>query len=223
MIRPNLVAYAEAFSWAVVHELEQATLRAKSGLFTEAVMRLGRATEASLYAVAKDRGLSVLNQKVQELAIIREQVRACEVELMRSPGIISVKKLAGLSKRIAEAIALLAHEESECLAREEEMARPNEQLLRDIKSSLSDGDSKRRVASIEPLLRSIQDVRNAGAHASLSGEKREIDQEGYEETCEKVNDFLSELFEIALGERARESYTRSDVSISVQRQCSDGA
>lgn len=212
MITEATVAKAAVFGGAIVHELQRANELKKAGLYTEATMRCGRAVEASLYAVAVEFGVSVVGKNIEELARLGDALRSAEVNVMRKKSSEEVRSLSNLSKGLSEAIARLAEDASARAGSENHIPRANEAILRDLVQAIGDASAKRRLEAKKELLREIQDARNVGAHAALTGDLREVDEAEFHRVIGLVNEFLGSLFDIALGERARRVFTTTVVA-----------
>jgi hypothetical protein len=206
MIAEETVSKFELFGPAIAHELQRANKLEEIGLYTEATMRLGRAIEASLYAVAREFGVSIVARSIEDLTKLRDALRSAEVNVMRKQSSEMVRSLSNLSKSLCEAIARLAEDTPRRAGKENDNPRPNEQILRDILHTLNEPTAKRLLEAKMEFLREIQDARNAGAHASLDGQLREVDKEKYHRVTGLVSELLGSLFDIALGERARKAF-----------------
>jgi hypothetical protein len=215
MIKEETVSKIAVFSKAAAYEAQRAKELEESGLYTEATMRLGRAVEASLYAAAAEFEVSVVAKSIEILANLGKSLRNAEINVMRKKSSEEVRSLSNLSKRLAEAIAQLAEDESARGGIDNDSPRPNEQIFRDIVQALSEPPAKRRLEAKNLLLREIQDARNAGAHASLAGHLREIDKTEFDRVTSLVNEFLGSLFEVVLGERARKIFA---TTVDAQRE-----
>jgi hypothetical protein len=107
----TLTTYAQRIDLTVVQELARAERLAARGFYTEAALRLGRVTEASLYTIAREFGLDLTNRSIEKLANLAATLRQNEVSIMRKRTADEVRQLSNVSKRLSEAIAHLAQDD----------------------------------------------------------------------------------------------------------------
>jgi hypothetical protein len=201
MIDLTLIKLAHAAGYtAVASELEKANERASGKLWTESVMRLGRATEAVLYAVAREYHID-LQLHIPELSDIQNSLQGVQVNILKKQSTVEVKKLADLSKQIASAIAVLM--ENDCSRKGCAGGRPrgNDSILNELIEVIEDPNSKRRLGANKTLLAKVMNERNLGAHASPSGEDRETDPSAFPELAKDFQDLIQTILEVAIGER----------------------
>jgi hypothetical protein len=200
MIRPEVQLLVKQAGYdAVAFELGEAQARSESGLYTEAVMRLGRATEATLYAVARKFGINLLLH-IPQLAALQKAVRGIEVSILKNREASEVKKLADISKQLSQAIATLMENESSREGTSGDRPRGNDSILAELIEALSDADAKRRLGRTKGLLTKIMTERNSGAHASPDGTRRETDPGKFPELAKDFQEFIEILIEAASGE-----------------------
>lgn len=206
MIDDEVINLADAAGYAAVaFELKEANKRAQKQLMTEAVMRLGRATEATLYAVAREYGVN-LQLHIPELAALQDSLRGIEAKILKSGDVSEVKKLAELSKQLSEAIAALMESEDSRGGASGDRVRGNDSILSELILAVDDPSSKRRLGQNKELLRSIMTQRNSGAHASLTGELRETDPSIFPGLAEEFLSFITAVLEVAIGERCHREF-----------------
>ena len=212
MIDSDLITYSERAGYgAVAIELQHAKQRASDKLWTEAVMRLGRATEATLYAVGREFGVK-LQLHIPQLSDLQTTLRGHEAKILkRSNTTDEVKKLANISKQLSQTIALLMESESYREGREGDHPRGNDSILNELIEAIEDVDSKKRLAGTKTQLQAIMGERNAGAHASPSGEVRETDPEIFPNLSTDFQQFIRTLIDVAIGERARRVLMQQDM------------
>lgn len=191
---------------AVAFELSEARRRKEDGLLTEAVMRLGRATEAALYAVARELKVD-LRLQIPQLASLQTALKGHEMRILKSRGTDDVKKLADLSKVLAQAIAALMEDVKGRRGESGERARGNDNILGELIEVVGEESSKRRLAQTKPLLQKIMKERNAGAHACPDGNRRETSAEVFPGLAEEFVEFIGTLLEVAIGERSRREFS----------------
>ena len=206
MIRSEIAVLARAAGYdAVAFELVEAEARVKGGLHTEAVMRLGRATEASLYAVAREFGVD-LRLHIPQLNKLHGALKGLEVRFLKNRETSEVKKLADVSRLLSQAIAVLMESEETRAGKPGERVRANDGILSDLIEAMGDAASKRRLSKTKPLLSKIMKERNAGAHASPDGARRETDPDGFPSLADDFGAFIQTLIEVAIGERCHREF-----------------
>ena len=199
----KLRVYAERIDSSVLRELDRAERLAERGFYTEAGLRLGRVIEASLYTIADELGLDLTNRSIEKLANLGDSLRQNEINIMRKRTVDEVRLLANISKRLSEAIALLAQNELVRQGELDERPRPNEQLFRELLIKIIDDTVRQRLETNKDLLRTIQNQRNVAAHAALDGSERELDKADYDNLLGEVRLFLAALLDCIISERAR--------------------
>lgn len=209
MISKNLIQLADAAGYdAISFELGKAKERADSQLFTEAVMRLGRATEATLYAVAREFDVD-LKLHIPALAALQESLIGAETMIMKSGGAAEVKLLANVSKKLSLAVADLMECENSRKGISGERVRGNARILNELILVVGDPSSRRRLKKNKELLNSVMNQRNSGAHACPIGSKREIDPGCFPKLAADFQDFIRAVIEVSIGERSRRLMTNS--------------
>lgn len=202
MIHNEVIELAAVAGYdAVAYELNEAKKRAEDQLTTEAVMRLGRATEATLYAVAREYEVN-LQLHIPELAALQDSLRGTEAKILKNGDVSEVRKLADLSKQLAEAIAALMENEDSREGASGDRVRGNDSILSELILVVDDPASKRRLGQNRELLRSIMTQRNSGAHASPTGELRETDPSVFAGLAKDFESFIRTLLEVAIGEQS---------------------
>jgi len=206
MIDQHLIEFADSAGYsAVSEELRRAEHLIQNSLFTEATMRLGRATEASLYAVSREFGIN-LQIRIPELSKIQNKISQLEAAILKKKTTAEVKKLSILSKELSEAIAELMENEDLRSGAEQDGSRGNDGIFKEIMASLDGESSKKRLGSKVELLRKIMDQRNNGAHACPFGSIREIEAQSMPSLLEDFQDFIRTLLDTSVGERARRAF-----------------
>ena len=204
MIQDDLILLAEAAGYeAVAKELREAKLRTDAVLLTEAILRLGRATEATLYAAAREFGVR-LHLHIPQLSDIQEKLRGFEAKILKkSRSTDEVKKLSDISKQLSHTIALLMESESFREGTVGDHVRGNDSILNELIESIDDSGSKRRLGKTKESLRKIMRERNSGAHASATGEQRETVPSVFPELASEFQDFIRTIIDVATGEKSR--------------------
>jgi hypothetical protein len=206
MIDQQLIEFAKSAGYNVVYEeLKRVNELIKNKLFTEATMRLGRATEATIYAVAREFGIN-LQLHIPELSNIQTQIRQFEASILKKKTTIEVKKLSNISKQLSDAIAELMENEDLRSGSEHAGSRGNDSIFKEIIFLIDDKPTQKRLGQKVELLRSIMDQRNNGAHACPLGNIREIDCRSMPSITENFQDFIQTLLEAAVGDRARRAF-----------------
>jgi len=177
---------------------------AADSYYTEAALRLGRATEATLYAVARELGMPLTNQTIKSLSKFKDMIDERIVRILKKGDFTEVKGLAQVVENLAETIAELASN-TQLLAGEDDHGntRPTEQILRALISLVDDSQTKRQLGMSAELLRSVQDNRNRSAHASTDGSRREFTEDEYLDYSKTVESFLILIFNLVVAQRAK--------------------
>jgi hypothetical protein len=211
MINQHLIEFADSAGYsAVSEELRRAEHLIQNSLFTEATMRLGRATEASLYAVSREFGRNLqIRIRIPSLSNIQNRISQFEAEILKKKTTAEVKQLSIISKELSEAIAELMEKEDLRSGAEQDGPRGNDRIFREIISSLDDKSARDRLKSKEQLLRKIMNQRNNGAHACPFGNIREIEVYSMPSLLEDFQDFIQTLLDASVGERARRAFAEA--------------
>lgn len=122
---------------------------------------------------------------------------------MKKRTLDEVRLLSNVAKTLSDSIARLAQDELLRGGALSEHPRPNEQLFRELMQKVADTNVRRRLEASKDLLRTIQEQRNAAAHAALDGSERELDEVDYEELAGETQLFLASLLDCIISERAR--------------------
>jgi hypothetical protein len=199
----NLREIAERIDLAVARELTRAEQLAEQGFYSEAGLRLGRAIEAGLYSIARELNIDLTNRTITTLANLTGSLRGAEINIMRKRTLDEVRLLSNVAKTLSDSIARLAQDEVLRGGALSEHPRPNEQLFRELVQKVADTNVRRRLEASKDLLRTIQEHRNAAAHAALDGSERELDEVDYEDLVEETDLFLASLLDCIISERAR--------------------
>ena len=203
MLCEDLIQKAQEAGFnAVAHELIEASKRSEAKLYTEAVLRLGRATEASLYAVAREFGIN-LQLHIPKLAELQNALRGVEANILKKRDATEVKKLADISKQLAQAIAILMEDSESRNGKSGDRVRGNDSILNEIIDVIDEPGSKRRLGMNKPLLDKIMGERNSGAHASPTGELRETDLDRFPELEGDFQEFIESIIDVAIGQMSR--------------------
>lgn len=203
MVSDEVIAFAEKAGYrAVAEELREAKSRAAACLYTEAVMRLGRATEATLYAAAREFEVS-LQLHIPQLANLQDKLRGLELRILTHQTTDKVKELSALSTQLCEAIIALLESEVSRKGSEGPRPRGNDSILKALTEAIDGKEAKRRLGMTNGALQSIMKRRNAGAHASLSGDAQETDPSEFPDLATEFQAFIKTVIEVAIGERAR--------------------
>jgi hypothetical protein len=203
MIRPEVQFLAEEAGYdAVAFELGEAKARSESGLYTEAVMRLGRATEATLYAVAREFGIQ-FDLQILKLRLLQNDLRGIESRILKTIDVIEVGALEKLANEdLPNVINQLKSDEMMRRGKSGDSPQGVNSILRDLIATIVDDSARRRLKAKNQLLSSVMKARNTGAHASLTGDRRETDPECFPQLASDFQDFIQALIEVAVGERA---------------------
>jgi len=216
MIELDLITYAEEAEYdAVAAELRHAQGRVSDKLWTEAVMRLGRATEATLYAAGREFGVK-LQLHIPQLSELQTKLRGLESKILkRSSSTDEVKKLADISKQLSQTIASLMESESFREGAEGDRPRGNDSILNELIEAIDDSGAKRRLGAVKGQLQKIMQERNAGAHASPSGDPRETDPAIFPDLAAEFQQFIRTVIEVAVGERSRKLLLQATLEATV--------
>jgi len=202
--------YAQAIHRDVAYELSRANDLATQGFYTEAVLRLGRAVECSLYNVARELEIDVTNRGVKALQALTDSIRGCEVNIIRKRNVNEVRALANTAKRIGEAIADLIADPDLREGELNDIPRANEQLFRELVQLVDNVPIGRRLRQHENLLRGIQKHRNRAAHAPVDGKLTEFTTDEYQELLQEIEQFLAAMASLVISERARKVWASGE-------------
>jgi hypothetical protein len=204
MIDESLIKLAdEAGCEALAIELRRADERARAGQFTEGVMRLGRATEAALYAAAREFHVKI-RLHIPQLSQLQAKLRGIEAKIIQSHrSTDQVKSLADLSKQLSQAIAELMEREDLRAGTDSNAPRNASSILNELKEVVESSDSKRRLGMIQSTLQKVMDARNGGAHACPTGASREADPAEFPQLAQDFGDVIRTVIEVLVGERSR--------------------
>lgn len=204
MTEEELIKYAQNADFdAVAAELRQAIFLASRDLYTESVMRFGRATEATLYAVGREFGVK-LQLHIPQVSDLQSNLRGLEAKILKkSKSTDNVKKLSDISKQLSQTIAILMESESFREGTECDHPRGNDSILKELIAAIEHPESQQKLIATKQLLEKIMHERNAGAHASPTGELRETDPAIFPDLASEFQHFIRTVMEVAVGERGR--------------------
>jgi hypothetical protein len=204
MIDENLIQFAhEAGCKALAIELRMANERARAGQFTEGVMRLGRATEAALYAAANEFGMKI-RLHIPQLSQLQARLRGIEAKIIKSHRTTDqVRSLADLSRQLSQAIADLMESEDLRAGKDSDAPRSPSSILNELKEIVESPNSRKRLNMIVGTLRTVMDARNGGAHACPTGATREADPDEFPQVAQDFSDVIRTVIEVLVGERSR--------------------
>jgi hypothetical protein len=144
-----------------------------------------------------------LHLQIPNLVKLEEEIGRFEGKILKHPTSQEVHGLADVAHSLAKTISVLASDERARRGTEGDRVRGNDSILKHLIAVIEDPASKRRLGAKCPLLTSIMQRRNSGAHACLQGKLRETPREAYPQLEAEFDEFLQTLLEIALGERSR--------------------
>lgn len=214
MIDTSILDYAASLAPCCDHELRLAEEHFNNGLYTECVLRMGRACEAALYAAASQLGVLIAARSISQLKGLRDKLDNIERDILRTGSLTSVtEKLPDAAKVLSKAIAELSSKEEARAGQPDDNARPhsNVVLLVAIQRSLSKEQQfqTRRFSQIKGQLENFQKRRNRTAHARPDGVLSECDEQQAKDAITFLNDFLGDLFEAVIADRARLIYAHA--------------
>lgn len=191
---------------AVDREVKHSIELARDNYYTEATLRLGRALEAGIYAVARlmDIDLTATAKVNYELEGVQSKLEEAQdkIWLSRSPENIAL--LADVMKNLSDAMATLVQSPNEQLTKTGKIqARSNLKLYSGLTSKILDPDLKAKLRAETIQVKRIQDVRNSAAHAALDGSEREIGEDDFQELIQKFVTVAGILFEVFITEQSR--------------------
>jgi hypothetical protein len=203
----NSILFVEmTFGEAVHSEFRRADRLAQSEYFTEAVVRLGRGVEAALYATARELSVDLTHRVIKDLEKIRSDLQGRQVKLLQHQTDDAVRELANVSKLLAESIALLSVNKDSRAGELDEQPRANEQLLKELITSVRDDSVGRRLAEGLGLMRNVQGQRNRAAHASIDGTPQEFSADEYDNIRTGALKIVELLTDVLLGVRAAKEW-----------------
>lgn len=191
---------------AVDREVRRSMELAKGEFYTEATLRLGRALEAGIYAVARlmNIDLTATAKVNHELESVQSKLEEAQdkIWLSRSPDNIAL--LTDVMKRLSDAMATLLQSPNEQLAKTGKIqARSNLKLYSSLINTVTDPALKTKLGLGKIKVKEIQDIRNNAAHAALDGSEREIDKTNFQELIQIFKEVMETLFEVFIAEQSR--------------------
>lgn len=213
---------------AVDREVRRSVELAKGEFYTEATLRLGRALEAGIYAVARLMDIDLtatakVNYELESVQLKLEQAQD-KIWLSRSPDNIAL--LTDVMKRLSDAMATLIQSPNEQLKKTgKTQARSNSKLYLSLSDKVADSYLKNRLSSTMSQVIKVQNVRNSAAHAALDGSEREIDKANFEElisTFIKVMEILFEVFIAGQSRITEEELSGKYPSFEAESNAADG-
>lgn len=201
---PKVTQLAAELAPQVAWELSQAALLSKKGLYTEAGMRLGRAVESCLYFTARELALDLEDRIIEEFGNLRDQLRQREVEILRGQSNKEVEDLVDVASKVARLIYTLAAEASSRQGQPSTNPKRTEALLKEMLQAVgkNDKDKAAKLGKHLSVLRGIQTRRNQAAHASISGEARELGVGELTDMGRDVDRLIHDLLFVCLGARS---------------------
>jgi uncharacterized membrane-anchored protein YhcB (DUF1043 family) len=191
---------------AVDREVRRSVELAKGEFYTEATLRLGRALEAGIYAVARLMNIDLTaTAKVNyELESVQSKLEEAQdkIWLSRSPDNIAL--LTDVMKKLSDAMATLIQSPNEQLKKTgKTQARSNSKLYLSLADKVTDSYLKNRLRSTMTQVIKVQNIRNNAAHAALDGSEREIDKADFEELISTFINAMEILFEVFIAGQSR--------------------
>lgn len=194
---------------ASAREFDLACRLQEAGFLTESGLRLGRAVEAGLYAVARELVLPLTDTVVREIEHLCSGLREKGHEIMRGPEDASkVRQLADVSKNLSEAIAYLVEYPERRKGVPRDAPRRSEALAREMIKLVPEVSLKAQLGRQKLVLRDIQDARNNTAHADIDGGARELSTDEYQKLRKDVEEYLLTLCKVMIGIRASKEEDR---------------
>jgi len=184
-------------------DLLRADKLARAGYYTEAAVRLGRAMESALFTLGRESGIDVRRRKVKLIADVVQSLEGAQAVLVRSRAPTDVRSLADVSRRLAECIADLTAQEALRAGVLDPEPRSTRALFKELRVAAADRLLVRQLGRAEELVNTIQERRNAGAHAAPEGGEREISEPEYREMRDQVRELLQQLQLARVGILAR--------------------
>ena len=189
---------------AVFREMNMSASLVTKGCYTEAALRLGRAMEAGIYAVARLMEVDLTPRVIPKIDNAQEQLRQAQVKLLRSQSIKNIRELTNVIKKLSDAVASFIEDPTQLVGElREDRTRPTEQLYRELSQQISDSALKAKLDKEQQQIREMQIIRNRAAHAARDGMAREISKREYIELTEKLSTVMATLFEVFIAEQAR--------------------
>ena len=191
---------------AVDREVRRSVELAKREFYTEATLRLGRALEAGIYAVARLMKIDLaatakINSELESVQSKLEEAQD-EIWISRSPKNIAL--LTEVMKRLSDAMATLVQSPDEQLAKTGRIqARSNVHLYSSFIRKVKDSDLKVKLGLGKNKVIKIQNIRNNAAHAALDGSEREIDKTKFQELIQIFIEVMEILFDVFIAEQSR--------------------
>jgi hypothetical protein len=203
-LKADFVELVSAIAPAVSHELSKAEALARRKFYTEAGLRLGRAVESALYCTARELSLEVSDRRIGEFTILSEQLWQKEAEIIRRKSPSEVEKLSEVAGVVARLIFRLAADPGARAGEPTVVPRRTDSLLREMLAALGNRDSADAIELQKhaPMMRRVQEMRNRAAHASNSGETRELEADDLNQLASDVSTVIRGLMHIIISAQA---------------------
>jgi hypothetical protein len=188
---------------AVAHELAESRRRSANGLHTEAVLRLGRATEASIYAAAEKFGIDP-TLGIRELANLHAELAGTESRILKSTTADEVHHhFDNLTKRLARVAKDMQGDFTKAQGRAGQTPRGSSRILKDIQLNATKSHTKRKADRTRTLLRHVMNARNDSAHASPHGHIREVIPPDFDRLRDDGVELILSIILFTLGQASR--------------------
>jgi hypothetical protein len=186
-------------------DLVEAKRLARSGHYTEAAVRVGRAMESALFATGRSAGVDVRRRRVKQIADLITSLESSQAELIKSRTTEQVRSLSKTSRRLSECIADLTANEHLREGKPDSEPRPTRALLNAIRHGLDDERLADQLKDASRLVDAIQERRNHCAHAAAEGGPREISKVQYLDMRRAFDELLKRLSYAYAGIQIRQS------------------
>jgi hypothetical protein len=198
---PRELAAAADFD-AVSHELTQSQKRLDNGLHTEAVLRLGRATEACVYAAAGTFGIDA-TVGIREFSDLHGKLTGTESLIIksRSPGDVD-RHLDELTKQLKTVVESMRDDFSKTNGEAGQSPRGSLRLLKDVHLNATKPHTRRKAKRTHTLLRQVMGARNDSAHAAPDGQIREVAANDVDRLLDDGAELITSIIMFALGQRS---------------------
>jgi len=198
---------------AVSHELTESQERMGMGLYTEAILRLGRATEASVYAAADTFGIDP-TVGIREFSDLHGKLTGTESLIIKSRSSGDVDQhLDEFTKQLQTVVEAMRKDFrvdfSKTNGEAGQSPRGSLRLLKDVHLNATKPHTRRKAKRTHTLLRQVMGARNDSAHAAPDGRIREVVAKDVGPLLDDGVELITSVILFALGQTSRKRRSAS--------------
>lgn len=184
---------------ALAYELAESEKRSDADLYTEAILRLGRATEASVYAAAGEFEIDP-TLGIPELANLQRDLAGTESLILKSENPQEVDRCLRLFYEKLERAADCIRADFQKSQGEAGLSpRGTSRVLKDIHLKASASHTRRKAERTATLLRHVMRARNSSAHAAPDGRIQKIEAADFDRLYNDGAELIVSILLFVLG------------------------